>query len=122
MTPVGLNKAPILNQIQTDKLNNQQSKTTRSESQEIAKTLPVEPSKVMISDQAKALLAASPETEDELQKVESEKPGDVTSFTYGALGLAPPETISEEENNSSYTAGQYLKGALTIGSILLAVV
>ncbi|SJL82803.1 hypothetical protein [Vibrio palustris] len=47
----------------------------------------------------------------------------VESFTYGALGLDRPDEINEKaEEDSSYSAGKYLKAAATIGGILLAVV
>lgn len=47
----------------------------------------------------------------------------VESFTYGALGLDRPDEIKKKtEEDSSYSAGKYLKAAATIGGILLAVV
>ncbi|SDI43577.1 hypothetical protein SAMN04488540_101396 [Ferrimonas sediminum] len=44
---------------------------------------------------------------------------EVTSFTYGALGMDHPDVI-EEIDDPTYTAGQYAKAALSIGGLLLA--
>ncbi|SHO58339.1 hypothetical protein [Vibrio quintilis] len=78
--------------------------------------------KVTLSDEGKALLAALKEIDHESKAAEKDKTvGDkVESFTYGALGMEHPDKL-EEENDSSYSAGQYLSAAATIGSILLLI-
>lgn len=84
----------------------------------------VEENKVTLSDEGKALLEALKQIDKE-SKAEAEKDksvGDkVESFTYGALGMEHPDK-AEEEQDSSYSAGQYLSAAATIGTILLAIV
>ncbi|HDG1635644.1 TPA: hypothetical protein PFD90_001564 [Vibrio cholerae] len=85
--------------------------------------LKVEQNKVTLSEEGKALLAALQEIEKEGKALESKDKtvGDkVEAFTYGALGMAHPEKVKEVED-SSYSAGQYLSAAATIGVILLAV-
>ncbi|KQB02682.1 hypothetical protein CGT92_08505 [Vibrio metoecus] len=85
--------------------------------------LKVEQNKVTLSEEGKALLAALQEIEKEGKTTENKDKtvGDkVESFTYGALGMEHPDKIKEEED-SSYSAGQYLSAAATIGGILLAV-
>lgn len=45
----------------------------------------------------------------------------VESFAHGALGMDHPDTIKEEEDDS-YSAGQFVSAAATIGGILLMLV
>lgn len=135
MTPTGLNNTPTYNAIQA---NSQASQSTHplnaAQTQVIngsglvpavntaAANLPMESNQVVISEEGKALLSEEAELNTQLKPVAPEKPSEITSFAYGALGLEDPEKVVVEQENSSYTAGKYLKGALTIGTILLAVV
>ena len=41
----------------------------------------------------------------------------VENIVHGALGMDPPQEI-ESSDSFTYKAGQYLKGAATIGSII----
>lgn len=76
--------------------------------------LPVETQQVILSDEAKALSAATQSDEQQIgEKIES--------FTRGALGMQQNHQQLAERDNS-YSAGQYLKGALAIGAMVLAVV
>ncbi|GIU42535.1 hypothetical protein TUM4438_09340 [Shewanella sairae] len=56
-------------------------------------------------------------------KVESTNPeseeesGDLESFVFGALGLDHPEEI-DENGDPSYSAGQYVKAAATVGGMI----
>ena len=113
MTTIGLNNASTVNTARTYTVNNAQAS---SKAKATLNTSPAESSRVSISNEGKALLAAESGT------VEPEQTSDIASFAYGALGFEAPEQAPEEGKNTSYTAGTYLKGALTIGSILLAVV
>jgi hypothetical protein len=122
MTPISLNNSPTLNLAQKDKL---QSQHVTPEVNEAPKTLQVESSKVTISDEGKLLISFSVAMDEEAKTAkldDPDKPSSVSSFAHGALGLDNPEKEAEEEKDTSYTAGQYLKGALTIGSMLLVVV
>ncbi|MDK9736737.1 hypothetical protein KI655_05440 [Vibrio sp. D404a] len=86
--------------------------------------LKVEQNTVKLSDEGKALLVALQQIDKEAKKVEAENEtvGDkVESFAHGALGMDHPDKI-EEEDDGSYSAGQYLSAAVTIGGILLALV
>ncbi len=85
--------------------------------------LKVEQNKVTLSPEGKALLSALQEIEHESRKSEFENKtvGEkVESFTHGALGIDHPDKIEEED--SSYSAGQYLSAALSVGGMLLALV
>ena len=117
MTPVGMETAnlqpnrPVKPQASTSAPNTNQA------------PLKVEQNKVTLSSEGKALLAALQEIEKEnkLAKEESQSVGDkVESFAHGALGMDHPDKI-EQEHDGSYSAGQYLSAAATIGGILLAV-
>ncbi|MHA2939940.1 hypothetical protein ACXJY6_16795 [Vibrio sp. RC27] len=82
----------------------------------------VEANKVTLSEEGKALLSALQDIESNEVKTNAKDKtvGDkVESFTYGALGMEHPKKL-EEEKDDSYSAGQYLSGAATIGTILLA--
>ena len=84
--------------------------------------LKVEQNTVKLSDEGKALLVALQQIDKEAKKSEAENEtvGDkVESFAHGALGMDHPDKI-EEEDDGSYSAGQYLSAAVTIGGILLA--
>ncbi|GLS90186.1 hypothetical protein GCM10007916_12530 [Psychromonas marina] len=77
---------------------------------------------VNISEEAKLLQAASVNADQSEKGVKDRNlSDDVESFAYGALGMEHPDEV-EEEKDGSYTAGQYLKGALTVGALILAVV
>ncbi|EKO3809077.1 hypothetical protein NTE10_000945 [Vibrio harveyi] len=86
--------------------------------------LKIEQNKVSLSSEGKALLAALQQIDHESKKAElkNQTVGDkVESFAHGALGMDHPHTIEEEEDGS-YSAGQYLSAALTVGGIILALV
>ena len=50
-------------------------------------------------------------------KAEAEEEGDFESFVFGALGLDHPEEI-DENGDPSYSAGQYVKAAATVGGMI----
>ncbi|CAH8202966.1 hypothetical protein [Vibrio aestuarianus] len=115
MTPVGTGAAKLY--------SSQSVKTQANSTPEASAAAPlkVEQNKVTLSDEGKALLAALQELEKD-NKVDQNKEktvGDkVESFAHGALGLDHPDKIPEEEDDS-YSAGQYLSAAATIGGLLL---
>jgi len=79
---------------------------------------------VSISAEGKARLAEASKADATTQvaKVDDDSIGDkIESFAYGALGMDEPDAV-EGEVDDSYTAGQFLKGALSVGALLLAVV
>lgn len=119
MNSVNLNNAPMLNTAQT---NTQKSQNTSQETYLLRSIQPIESSSVSISDKSKALFSANATPIVPESKSLEPKASGLTSFTYGALGLDNPEVFNENKENTSYAAGQYLKGALTVGTILLAVV
>jgi len=119
MTPVGMNQASALNTTQAAAAKGQPK--TSDIQQQAPTALKVESDKVTLSEEGKALLAALSQIDEEAKAAEAEKPSKVESFTHGALGLDRPDELEEEED-SSYSAGQYLKGALSAGAILLAVI
>lgn len=51
------------------------------------------------------------------EKADSEAAGGVKSFAYGALGMDHPDKVDTKEDDS-YTAGQFLKAAATVGSVI----
>ena len=82
----------------------------------------VSDNQVSLSSEGKALLYAPQDIEKESQlnhDLNKDVGDDVESFAHGALGMDHPDKI-EEENDSSYSAGQYLSAALTVGGVLLA--
>lgn len=84
----------------------------------------VSDNQVSLSSEGKALLYALQDIEKESQlnnDLNKDVGDDVESFAHGALGMDHPDKI-EEENDSSYSAGQYLSAALTVGGVLLALV
>lgn len=89
-----------------------------------ASPLKVEHNKVTLSTEGKALLAALQQIEHDSKKIEAEDKSvgeKVESFTHGALGMDHPDKIEKEEDGS-YSAGQYLSAALTVGGIILALI
>ena len=149
MTSVNLGNTSTVQSLST--VNKPNNKETAVSLQDTAKAIPVESSKVTISDAGKALLDADLKANDQSkttdtlktgeplktndtlktadplktdalsETAEVEEPSNVKAFAYGALGLERPEE-SPKEVDDSFTAGRYLKGALTVGSILLAIV
>ncbi|MUK44966.1 hypothetical protein GNP79_07375 [Aliivibrio fischeri] len=84
--------------------------------------LSVQRDTVSLSVEGKALLRALQEIEKDSKLKQSETEGvsdQVESFAHGALGINHPDAI-EEEGDTSYSAGQYMSAALTVGGILLA--
>ncbi len=79
----------------------------------------VEQNKVTLSEEGKALLAALQKIEnDAANNIENKDVGDkVESFAHGALGMDHPDKFKEEDD-TSYSAGQYLSAAATLGGIL----
>jgi hypothetical protein len=118
MTPVGNTNAPALQATQT---KSAPSQPQNAEGKEAFTPLKVEQNRVSLSEEGKSLLAALQQIDKEAKAAEGGKPTTVESFTHGALGLDHPDKIEEVEDNS-YTAGQYMKGALSVGAILLALV
>lgn len=111
MTPVGMEPA---------KLTPTQQVKPQAKTVDVATNstpLKVEQNKVTLSDEGKALLAALQEIEKESapEKTVGDK---VESFAAGALGMDHPDTIKEEDDDS-YSAGQFLSAAATVGGILL---
>lgn len=84
---------------------------------------------VSISPQAKALLeqekssTPKPDIADTAtDKDEDDNMGkSVTSFAHGALGMDHPDDL-EEQKDTSYSAGQYVSAAVTVGALILALV
>lgn len=131
MASISVDNTPTLNGTQTIKPQIQPVSTeTQQASQQI------ESSTVTISEEGKALLNALSKTNEgkallhALSEIDSASQTESTeeinnhlaSFAHGALGIDNPDEASKEEKDTSYTAGQYFKGALTVGSILLAIV
>ncbi|WP_413698888.1 hypothetical protein ACLKMH_15080 [Psychromonas sp. KJ10-10] len=88
----------------------------------VAKT--VESPKSGLTPEGEKLITALNEVDEAGQEmIDGDKSvGDhIESFTYGALGIDHPTEI-EKSTDDSYSAGQYLKGALTVGGLLLAIV
>ena len=74
-----------------------------------------------LTDEGRALLAVLAEIDSLSKTTEGDLTDKVESFTYGAFGMEHPDDVKEVAD-SSYSAGQYLKGALSIGAMLLAIV
>jgi hypothetical protein len=137
MTSVTLNNSPTITATQVDEI--QSTKLTTPEVSEVKQApLKIEASTVTISEEGKALLTALSETDEgqdllhKLSEIDNDGKSEsgeeiskqLSSFAHGALGLDKPDDGNEKvikEKDTSYTAGQYLKGALTVGSILLAI-
>ncbi|HHF3196366.1 hypothetical protein MTR11_20070 [Vibrio sp. CCB-PB317] len=119
-----------MNPVGSTSVNNYAKQSVASKQTSIAQEegnaspLKVEHNKVTLSTEGKALLAALQQIEHDSKRVEAEDKSvgeKVESFTHGALGMAHPDKIEEEEDGS-YSAGQYLSAALTVGGIILALV
>lgn len=117
MNPVGSNQVNTYANLQPTL-----SSTEKTAGEVNASPIKVEQNKVTLSPEGKALLTALQEIDHESKKVEAENKtvGEkVESFTHGALGMDRPDKIEAEEDNS-YSAGQYLSAALSVGGIILA--
>ncbi|UPQ87153.1 hypothetical protein [Vibrio sinaloensis] len=116
MTPVGMETAKLSPTQQV------KPQATAADAASSPAPLKVEQNKVTLSEEGRALLAALQEIDKESKAAEK---GDKTvgekveSFAHGALGMDHPDKIKEEEDGS-YSAGQYLSAAATVGGILLA--
>ncbi|UFN68779.1 hypothetical protein LN249_10770 [Vibrio alginolyticus] len=119
-----------MNPVGSTSVNNYAKQSVASKQTSIAQEegnaspLKVEHNKVTLSTEGKALLAALQQIENDSKRVEAEDKSvseKVESFTHGALGMDHPDKIEEEEDGS-YSAGQYLSAALTVGGIILALV
>lgn len=53
----------------------------------------------------------------EQQTAATDETTDLKSFAFGALGLDHPDQVEDKED-SSYTVGQYVKAAATIGGMI----
>ncbi|WP_428772011.1 hypothetical protein [Vibrio sp.] len=117
MTPVGM--APVKVAPGQQVQPNGNSVNTQPQ----AAPLEVSQNTVTLSAEGKALLAALQQIEQDGKTTEAKADktvGDkVESFAHGALGMEHPDKLKEEEDDS-YSAGQYMSAALTIGGILLA--
>ncbi|ADT87618.1 hypothetical protein J0676_10235 [Vibrio sp. Vb2880] len=115
MNPVGVGSAQLYSP-QTVRSQATANNDAKSESA----PLKVEQNKVTLSEEGKALLAALKEIEEgKTPNIQDKSLGDkVEAFTYGALGMGHPDDVKKEDD-SSYSAGQYLSAAATVGSILL---
>jgi len=121
MTPTGMNSY-----IATQKLVQPHSTATASDKKDPSGTAPGETTEKekVLSDEGRALLAKLSEIDEAEQKAKAENKGlgdKVESFAYGTLGLDHPDEV-EDKSDDSYTAGKYLKGALAVGALLLAIV
>ncbi|MCL1051784.1 hypothetical protein L2755_19445 [Shewanella abyssi] len=70
---------------------------------------------VTLSDAAKDKLAL--EQQPAAATMDTDDETDLKSFAFGALGLDHPGQVEEKED-SSYTAGQYVKAVATIGGMI----
>ena len=117
MTPVGTSNT----QLYSPAKMNAQNKSAEAEK---PAPLKVEQNTVKLSDEGIALLFALKQIDNEAKKVEAENAtvtDKVESFAHGALGMDHPDKV-EEEDDGSYSAGQFLSAALTVGGILIALV
>ncbi|WP_010449485.1 hypothetical protein [Vibrio rotiferianus] len=119
-----------MNPVGSNSVNGYSSQPAKIQANKVAgsddapKPLQIEKNKVTLSDEGKALLAALQDIDQNGHEVKAENKtvGDkVESFAHGALGMDHPDKIKEEEDDS-YSAGQYLSAALTVGGIILALV
>jgi hypothetical protein len=116
MTQVGLNNYTTM---QT--LTQPQSIQEVSSEQKSAASAVTTPEKlVVLSDEGKAL-SKTDKAEQTAKDADKSFADKVESFAYGTLGMDHPDEV-KAETDDSYTAGQYLKGALTVGGLLLAIV
>lgn len=125
MTPVGMNNASTLYSQQTAATTEQPAQALTTTGAETA--VKAENGQVVYTKDGKAILDQLAEKDkqlanadgEEISAEESETSG-ITSFAYGAIGLDHPDEV-EQVDDSSYTAGQFVKGALSVGAILLAI-
>ncbi|WP_117234487.1 hypothetical protein [Vibrio maerlii] len=119
MGPVSYNNANLNN------ANIAKASTQSADAQPASSNTPlkIEQNTVTLSDEGKALLEALKQIEQSQPKPEKKEgiTEQMESFAHGALGMDHPDKI-EEEDDSSYSAGQYLSAAATIGGIILALV
>ncbi len=76
---------------------------------------PVGPATSQVSEVITSPAASS--AKDVPEKDEAAQSTSVKSFAYGALGMDHPDKV-EQKQDDSYTAGQYLKAAATLGSVI----
>ncbi|MBW8183157.1 hypothetical protein [Shewanella nanhaiensis] len=105
----------------------QLSSQTQNKEAVTPREVTVTPTKVEVSPAALSLsereqkLAnnsqVSTQTSTQTDPKEGEQSGGVKSFAYGALGMDHPDKVDQEEDDS-YTAGQFLKAAATVGSVI----
>ncbi|MEI6895924.1 MAG: hypothetical protein V5786_00275 [Psychromonas sp.] len=131
MTPVGMNSY-IATQKMAVNHSDQNPPSVQKEGENNKLLAPVKEQEYM---------ATPAEIEKAIAKVEEKEPaGMIESFTHGLLGMDHPDDEEEvkvenegkegkegkkdEEENTdgSYTAGKFLKGALSVGALLLAIV
>jgi len=114
MTNIGINHYNT--NLKVAQPQNVQAKEAEA-TKEATAAVPAENKHVELSAKAKELSAAEAskvvKPEEETSKVES--------FAHGVLGMDHPEK-GKEEVDDSYSAGQFLKGALSVGALLLAIV
>ncbi|WP_409439675.1 hypothetical protein [Psychromonas sp. GE-S-Ul-11] len=116
MTNIGINHYNT--NLKVAQPQNIQSKEAEATKEVTAVTVtPAENKHVELSAKAKELSAAEIA---QTVKPEEEGTSKVESFAHGMLGMDHPEKGKEEDD--SYSAGQFLKGALSVGALLLAVV
>ena len=107
--------------------SHQLSSQTQSKETVIPREATVASTKVEISPAALSLsereqkLANNTQTttqnSTQVEPKEGEASGGVKSFAYGALGMDHPDKVDQAEDDS-YTAGQFLKAAATVGSVI----
>ncbi len=119
MNPVGAGSATSLNT--THKVTPQIA--TYSETISQGQPLKIEQNKITLSEEGKALLSALQDIErnSKMPEENGSMSKKVESFTYGALGMEHPDKVKQEVD-SSYSAGQYLSAAATVGSLLLLLI
>ncbi len=120
MNPVGMGSSSVLSPQQVKA----QTNSVAAEKLAAPAPLKVEQNKVTLSAEGKALLAALQEIEKETKANEPKKERSVgekvESFAHGALGMEHPDDFKREED-TSYSAGQFLSAAATIGGIILMI-
>ncbi|WP_413692921.1 hypothetical protein [Psychromonas sp. KJ10-2] len=115
MTNIGINQYSTHLKVATP----QHAQTKDAEAaKELKAVTPTENNHVELSAKAKELSAAE---RTNTPVSEEESTSKVESFAHGMLGMDHPEK-DKEEADDSYSAGQFLKGALSVGALLLAVV
>ena len=92
-----------------------------SEQNQLVNIVSKQDNELSLTDEGRALLAVLAEIDESDKTNDLDMADKVESFTYGAFGMEHPDDVKEVAD-SSYSAGQYLKGALSIGAMLLAIV